>query len=329
MQNLGLYGELMDQNGREIWDASKLQAYLDCEQLGHLKYEEHLTGKTPSEAIVFGSGMHKAVEVWTQHHIQYQNPLFPRITDEDAVKSAEAAFVEVWEAELPKEQRDMLELGLNRRSIANFRRLFGGYRKKFPLEMYDEIVSVEQSFTLPLGLTPEGREIWWSGVTDRILRWQSGLYYVDIKTSTYALDAAFFDKWKLSTQMLGYMWAGQQLIDEQFSGVMVQGVQVQAPLKTKVRAADELVQGEVIAFSQDQIEGWKRNVLAKIDDVHRARQRGYWVKNLSTRCSSYGSCSMAMLCGAGDAAQAEIRKQQYYIERVWNPLQRGASATDG
>ena len=315
-------GPLLDGDGREVWDASKLQAYLDCEELGHLKYEEHLTGKTPSEAIAFGSGFHKAAEVWTQHRIAWPT------RDAEAVSYAEAAFVEVWEAELPKEQRDMLELGLNRRSVTNFKRLFAGYRKKFPLEMYDEVVSVEQPFTLLLGTTPEGREIWWSGISDRNVRWQGGLYYIDLKTSTYALDAAFFDKWKLSTQMLGYTWAGQQLVSEPFAGVMVQGIQVQAPLKTKTRAADELVQGEVIAFTQDQIEGWKRNTLAKIDSIHRARKVGYYIKNLSTRCSSYGNCSMAMLCNAGDQAQAEFRKEQYYIKRVWNPLDRAAAATE-
>ena len=308
-----IQGPLLDAEGREVWDASKLQAYLDCEELGHLRYEEHLTGKTPSEAIAFGSGFHKAAEVWTARCKDGYN-------DQTAVIAAEASFVEVWESELPKEQRDMLELGLNRRSIANFKRLFAGYRKKFPLEMYDEVVSVEQHFTLPLGTTPEGRDIWWSGLTDRIVRWQGGLYYVDLKTSTFALDAAFFDKWKLSTQMLGYTWAGQQLVHEPFAGVMVQGIQVQAPLKTKVRAADELVQGEVIAYTQDQIEGWKRNVLQKIDDIHRARDRGYYVKNLSTRCSSYGNCSMAMLCNAGDTAQAALRREQWYIQKVWNPL---------
>ena len=320
--NQPLNQPLFDAEEREVWDASKLQAYLDCEELGHLKYEEHLTGKTPSEAIAFGSGFHKAAEVWTKQHMEGHK-------DAIAIDLAERAFVEVWEAELPKEQRDMLELGLNRRSVTNFKRLFAGYRKKFPLEMYDEIISVEQPFTLLLGATPEGREIWWSGISDRNVRWQGGLYYIDIKTSTYALDAAFFDKWKLSTQMLGYTWAGQQVANEPFAGVMVQGIQVQAPLKTKVRAADELVQGEVIAYTQDQIEGWKRNVLVKIDDIWRARERNYYVKNLSTRCSSYGNCSMAMLCNAGDEAQAEYRKEQYYIRRVWNPLEREVVVTDG
>jgi PD-(D/E)XK nuclease superfamily protein len=318
---------LYDGKGREVWDASKLQAYLDCEELGHLQYEEHLTGKTPSEAIAFGSGMHKAAEVWTARQVPTM-ALNQLCSPEHAVELAEAAFIEVWENELPKEQRDMLELGLNRRSVTNFKRLFAGYRKKFPLEMYDEVVSVEQSFTLPLGTTPEGREVWWNGITDRIVRWQGGLYYVDIKTSTFALDAAFFDKWKLSTQMLGYTWAGQQLVNEPFAGVMVQGIQVQAPLKTKVKAADELVQGEVIAYTQDQIESWKLNVLVKIDDIWRARQRNYYVKNLSTRCSSYGNCSMAMLCNAGDQEQAEYRKEQYYVKRVWNPLDKGAKVIE-
>ena len=61
-----MIGPLQDTEGREIWDATKLVAYADCEYLGKLEYEEHLALKEPPVALVFGSGFHKAVEVWTQ-----------------------------------------------------------------------------------------------------------------------------------------------------------------------------------------------------------------------------------------------------------------------
>jgi len=320
MSNLfGTHGELLDEAGREVFDSTKLSAYADCEYLGKLQYEEHLAPQEPAVALVFGSAFHKAVEVWTQQRIMQ-----PPCIDTTAVANAEAAFVEIWEHELPLEVREMLEFSGDKRSVGNFKRLFAGYRKKFPLEMYEAVLACEQSFTLLLGTTPAGREVGWSGVIDRIVRWQDGIYYVDIKTSSYQLDDKFFDKFKLSGQMRGYTWAGQQLVGEEFAGALVQGVHVQAPLKTKTRAADELVQCESIPFVQSQLEEWRINTLHKIDSIHRAREIGYWERNYASRCSAFGGgCEMKRICWAPPEDQ-ENRRQLHFKERVWNPLMKDA-----
>lgn len=310
MHSFGPHGELMDEQGREVFDATKLSAYADCEELGKLQYEEHLTPKENSTALAFGIGFHKAVEIWTQH-----------AAEPNTVELAEAAFLIVWERELSQEQRETLEFSGDRRSVANFKRLFAGYRKKFPLEMYQQVLAVEQPFTLPLGTTPQGREVWWSGVVDRIVRWQDAIYYVDVKTSSWALDAAFFNKFKLSGQIRGYTWAGQQLLGTDFAGAFIQGVQVQAPLKTKVRAADELVQAEVVPLEPEAIEEWKENTLARIDRIHEARERGH-LRNFASRCSAFGGgCEMKQVCWAQPSARQAI-KEMHYKERVWNPLDK-------
>ena len=303
-----MVGPLHDTEGREIWDATKLVAYADCEYLGKLEYEEHLALKEPPVALVFGSGFHKAVEVWTAAQ---------------DVTAAELAFLAIWEKQLPLEVREMLEFSGDRRSVQNFQRLFAGYRKKFPLEMFQEIIACERPFTIALGTTPAGREVWWSGVIDRIVRWQESVYYVDLKTSSYTLDAAFFNKFKLSCQIRGYTWVGQQLYREagEFAGALIQGVQVQAPLKTKVRAADELVQGEVIPLTAAQLEQWRSNTLQLIDNIHLARERGH-VRNYGSRCSAFGGgCSMKQICWAEPDAEDTV-KMLHYMERVWNPLTR-------
>jgi len=307
---------LVDNQGREVWDSTKLSAYADCEYLGKLQYEEHLKSKEPAVALVFGGAMHKAVEVWTQQAYKVNYP------ETDAVAEAEAAFVTEWEAGLTLETREMLEFSGDRRSVANFKRLFAGYRKKFPLEMYQEVVACEVPFTLPLGVTPAGRTIWWSGLIDRVVKWMDGVYYVDLKTSSYTLDAAFFNKFKLSGQIRGYVWAAEQLHPgEQFAGAMIHGVQVQAPLKTKVRLPEELVQGEVIPLTQPQLEQWRENTLKRIDVIHEARTRGH-LRNYATRCSAFGGgCELKQVCWAEPDAEDTI-KGLHFVQRVWDPRNR-------
>lgn len=309
----GLSTVTIDGEVYEMWDSTKLKSY-SCEMRGKLEHEEHLTLLQPSEAIAFGQMMHKAAEVWTfQAGICGMN-------EAEAVEAGELAGIKEWEALLPLETREMLEFSGDRRSVANFTRLFAGFRKKFPLAMYDRIVEVEKPFALPLGKTAGGVKVAWCGKRDRVLGWQGGVYYVDIKTSTYALDESFFNKWKLSGQMIGYAWAGQQELGMEFSGILVQGIQVQAPLKTKQRVAEELCQAEVIPITTDTMERWRENTLRKIHRIHQARDEQSYIMDYGDQCNNFRGCAMARLCAAPQELQP-LLKQQHYKVRVWNPME--------
>lgn len=293
----------------EMFDNTKLKAYA-CEERGKLAHEEHLIPVEPAEALAFGGMLHKGVEEWTKGG-----------NTQDSIVAAERRAVDYWEKELPMETREMLELGGNRRSIANFKRLFAGFRKKFPLSMYDKIIEVEKSFALPLGKTARGISVAWCGKRDRVLGWQGGIYYCDIKTSTFSLDEEFFDKFRRSGQMIGYAWSGREELGVAFTGILIQAVQVQAPLKTKQRMADELCQADTIRISDSQIDEWRDSTLARIDRIHRAREEGYYTRDNGDLCQNYNrACDFAKLCNAEPEARPML-KQKLFRKRVWNPLQ--------
>lgn len=298
----------------EIWDNTKLSAYT-CDMRGKLGMEEHLVPNEPSEALAFGIGFHKAVEVWTQANIRGQH----------AIDVAGKAFLEVWEKELPQEKREMLEFSEDRRSYGNFLRLFEAYTRKFPLEMFDKIVAVEVPFTLYLGKTSAGEEVSWSGILDRSVEWQGGLYYVDIKTSSYPCDDRFFNQFRYSGQMLGYAWAGKELGIGNFAGVMIQGVEVKSPPKTsRGRTIEQLIQSDIIAILPEHVEEWKVDTLAKIDRIYKLREGGHYVHNMGHICNEFNGCAFRRICTAHPDIR-EKKKADHYKRREWNPLNREAA----
>lgn len=313
----------------EIFDWTKLSAYKDCMRKGHLGFEDtpeygdgagHLVPAEPNEALAFGIGIHKMAEVWTAQAIAIQTG---NVSNEIAMEHAKAAFLAVWERELPLELREKLELEGNRRSYASACRLFEAYTRKFPLEMYDKIVALETPFTLYLGRTPVGREISWSGILDRAVQWQGGIYYVDIKTSSYSIDDKFFSQFRYTGQMVGYCWAGQELDLGQFAGIMVQGIEVKAPPKTaKGRTVEELIGVDIIPILPEHIGEWKQMVLHKIDEIYAAREAKYWEPAMGHACNVYGvGCQFKSICYSHPDIRAKS-VQDHYRRRVWNPLDR-------
>src|SRR3990167_9792530 len=322
----------------EVWDWTKLLAYLTCDTKGKYGFEDHLVPKEPAEALAFGIGIHKMVEVWTHESLFNKVEIEAGLAPTHApLKAAQAAFLSVWEKELPLELREKLEFEGNRRSYANACRLFEAYTRKFPIEMFNKIVATEVPFTLPLGITPRGRIISWSGVLDRIVEWQGGKYYVDIKTSSYPCDSKFFNKFRFNGQTLGYAWAGQQLGYGNFNGIMIHGIEIKIPqtgIKFKKdgtpyaqqgRQAEELIQADIIPIHEAHIEEWKWNVLDKIDticqDRETAKVTGRRQLNMGDACNNFNGCQFRPICYSEPSLRQQIKEEQYKVSK-WNPLDR-------
>lgn len=124
--------------------------------------------------------------------------------------------------------------------------------------------------------------------------------------------------------MIGYAWSGRQELGVAFSGILIQGVQVQAPLKTRTKAADELIQADTIRIADYQIDRWVESTLRKIDRIHFAREHGSWSYDDGDLCQNYNrECAYAKLCN-GPREQLPLLKQTLYAKRVWNPLAEDA-----
>jgi len=99
----------------------------------------------------------------------------------------------------------------------------------------------------------------WSGKIDLIVIDPQGNYWVmDHKTSSI-LGAQFFEQFYLSQQMMGYVFACQELLGRDIKGLWLNALITRRPTKTGVGM--DFVR-EKIAYTPEHIQEWKRDVMA-------------------------------------------------------------------
>ena len=299
----------------ENWDNTKLSAWQNCEQQGH--YAHPLNGpgivaKEPSIALAFGLGFHAAAEEWCNQAI--------RLRLEDEATQYEA-FLKARNQELPPEVIEHIDMTQNKHSVANFQRLFRGYKEKFPVSLYKPL-EVERPFRIRLGEAKPGLAIYWTGVLDRIVEFQGGTYFLELKTSSHRIDETWLRQFQVSGQLRGYIWAGQQLLGKAFDGAIIHGVE-KAPIpKTgRARSVGELIGASMVEVAPELLEEWRHNTLDKIASIHAAAAAGRYTKNLGDACNAYNfsGCPYRNLCGAPIGMRQQITEERY-VKRVWNPL---------
>ena len=297
------------------WDNTKLSAWQNCEQQGH--YAHPLDGpgiivKEPSPALAFGLGFHAAAEEWCNQVV--------RMVPEDEAAQYQA-FLQARNRELSPEIVEHIDTTQDKHSIANFQRLFRGYKEKFPVSLYKPL-EVERPFRLRLGEAKPGLEIYWTGILDRIVEFQGGIYFLELKTASHRIDEAWLRQFQVSGQLRGYIWAGQELLGKAFDGAIIHGVE-KAPIpKTgRARGVEELIGASMVEVAPELIEEWRHNTLDKIAQVNDVHVMGRYKMNLGDACNAYNfsGCPYRDLCGAPIGVRAQIMAERY-VKRVWNPL---------
>jgi len=299
----------------ETWDNTKLSAWMNCEMQGFYAHGYEGTGiipKEPSVALAFGLGFHAMVEEWCLQYLK-------GVEDEAAQYTA---FEREWIRELPVERREALELKLDKHSVANAKRLFRGYKEKFPVSLYKPL-EVEKPFRFYLGQARPGLDVYWSGILDRIVEFQGETYFLELKTSSHRIDENWLRSFQVSGQLRGYIWAGQKLVGKDFAGAIIHGVEKGAIPKTTraTRTVSEMIGASIVEVSPQLIEEWRQNTLDKIASISHTVTAGRYVMNLGDACNAYNwsGCSYRDLCGA-DIGMRERLIESGYVKRIWNPL---------
>lgn len=297
----------------ELWDNTKLSSWLNCEQQGFYSHSYQGTGiipKEPSVALVWGSGFHAGVEEWCNQFLR----------GEESIPKQQAAFTDVWFSQLPVATTEALDLKSDRHSVANFLRLFSGYKERFPNSLYKPI-AVEKPFKLLLGRVDEV-DIYWTGILDRIVEFQGGTYFLELKTTSHRIDDAWLKQFRVSGQLRGYIWAGQQLLGQKFDGAIVHGVEKAAIPKTgRARKVEELIGASMVEIEPELVEEWKENTLKKIASIHSALAAGHYTRNLGDACNAYNfsGCPFRDICGVPAGMRQQV-VEEGYVRRIWDPL---------
>lgn len=204
----------MNPDGKFVLDNSALSAYYGCTTAGWLRYIQGLTADTASAPLRAGSACHKAREV------------FYRCGND--IELALSFFDESY-----KDWASTTVAGDDRLSYTNVYAIVQEYlrslepldngRFKGSLLAYpDPLNQIEIADLLPLD---EAENIWFAFRLDGFATYNHGFAIEEFKT-TKKIDVTWKSKWKLSSQITGYLWAARQLFAGPVLGAFVQGLEL-------------------------------------------------------------------------------------------------------
>lgn len=170
--------------------------------------------------------------------------------------------------------------------------------------------SIECSFALPIPDVKHpqtGEPILYAGRFDMLGQMGDQLFVVDEKT-TAALGFAWSRQWELRGQIIGYMWAANQM-GWKVDGALIRGISI---LKRSYGNA------QAIIYRQPWLEEeWLAQLQRDVFRMMDCFEEGYWDKSFGSACSSYGGCPYMTLCTSADP---ERWIEGNYVSHIWNPL---------
>jgi hypothetical protein len=209
----------MNPGGKFIVDNSALASFYGCTTAGWLRYLMGLTQATTSAPLRAGSACHKAREEYyrsgdrayaLQHFdFSYQEWASKHVTGDDRLGWANVrAIVEEY-------LKSLEPLGEGK---------YKGHLLAYP----QPSEQIEIADLLPLD---ESENIWFAFRLDGIGEYHGGLAIEEFKT-TGMINAMWKAKWKMSSQITGYLWAARQLVEKPVVGCFVQGLELsQLPIR--------------------------------------------------------------------------------------------------
>lgn len=246
-----------------------------------------------------------------------------------------AIMVDAWAANLPiKDENDY-------RTLAYAEQLYATYLETYPSESFD-VVQCEVPFALPLCelpvIWPENRglpsEI---GVYDKItpvpvlltgridllvrMHFNDRLRIMDHKTSSVG-GSTYFSGWTNSSQLHGYVWAAEQLVDEAVEAYDVNALFLRKPTKTgkaiELQRQTYLV-GDNPETHREALAAWHTNTLNAIASIGDCLAREYFPRHTCNCKRVYGICEYHETCRFSPGRDALLNTNMYQPV-TWSPL---------
>jgi hypothetical protein len=269
-------------------NSSSVDLIQSCRRKAYYALERGLRGGDESEAQLFGTAIHKAMEAFYGAPIEGGVRRLTLEQFQDAFAQAASQLEHLPDAD--------------KRSIANGKKILEKYWSIYQNDPWQVVHDrqgpvVERKFELDL--TPS---IVLHGQIDCLLQnVETGEIVVcDHKTSS-SLGSDFLNRIKPNLQFSIYAWAARQL-GFPVSRVMVNGIQV---AKTKV----DLLRVFTDRKDSDFEEMWE-TIMESVELYRGSQKRGIWPIN-SSSCSSWGGCQYRDICSL-DAPFRETAIEQIY-----------------
>lgn len=158
-------------------------------------------------------------------------------------------------------------------------------------------------------------EIYWTGRMDGIVDQNGVLFALDHKTSSI-MGVSFWDQFLLSSQMIGYTWAGRE-IGYDLQGVIIDALGIRKPSKSGV--GFEFARRQYY-YSEEEIAEWKRDMFTSVVQFFEYLREDYYPKFTQWCHGKYSTCPYFDVCCAPPALRQGLLYGDGFREVTWSPL---------
>lgn len=287
------------------WDSTSMRTLQECPWKYYLSQIHGYTSREFRAPLTYGILMHRGAE--TYHKAKAEGQEY-----EEAVRTTVQFAL-----------RDGTELNQsddNTRTRFTLVRALVWYLTQFkddPAETYilaNGKPAVELSFRVALELdSPDGIPYLWCGHIDRLVHYMKSISVSDLKTSAYALSDKWFQRFKTSGQISGYMFASKIILpDEPAKQAIIDGVELKVNFNRYKRG--------LAHRTDDQLHEWAENTLDWIRAAERYAEADKWPMNLES-CDKYGGCPFQKDVCSRDPSTRKTWLEGLFNKVHWNPLE--------
>lgn len=300
---------------------SSLSIMQECWRKVELSLVRKLRSNLESPATVFGSAIHKGLEVFYRGN-RTQRILPPRFNEtmemigcghwepdweENLLFRSARAFVEkaVRLKQLPDDNKHSIHTGV--------------WMLRYYFEKYltDEYVVacdadgpiVERKFTMRLW-EDKNHIIDTFGTIDAVMKNEvNGLILpADHKTTSQLYD--FYDKAKPNFQYTLYLWATRKVLGLDTDSFLINALQKKTKPKTSLGSPPDFAR-QVTTRTQEDFDELQLAILGFIGGFEHFKTINMWPMSAPGPCSSYGGCQFREVCGAPKQLRENIISAKY------------------
>lgn len=300
-------------------NSSSLGTLQECMRKAKYSLNEGWKAEMESPATLFGSAIHKALEVFYNGDPR-QRKLPPLETMEllsyghqapdpdDLLMRATRAFVEKAQplVALPAE---------NKRSIQNGVYILWHYFKAYLDDPYVAYIDkqgpfTERQFTFRL-FEDANLVIDYFGTIDLVVQHTQTkeLLVCDHKTSS-VVGVDFYNRLSPNHQYTGYLMGAQRAFGIQTNSFLVNCVQVKEKPKTS-RGTPPSFPRQVTTRDADSFEEFEESVIYAVRAYLCAIETGFWPLGHVNACATYGGCQYLSICGAPPSLRGTVLKSKF------------------
>lgn len=263
-------------------------------------------------ALGFGISMHAG-------RATYKSQILEGRSHEEAALIALASFGAAWKKEMPPESQSET-MQDDRRSLRNGQRLLAGYLEKFKAPLLQPLY-VEVPFAVSIGKVGRS-EVVYTGIIDDVSKWANFNLVGEFKTTSFFPNANYFEQFKVSNALFGYVAAARELMSEEIHGAVAHAMWVNNEPKVQRstnKPFGDYFQALTVIPAQSQLEEARANVLETVRDIKTCYERKYFPYNFGDACKQYRGCAYREICKVPKASRQAVMEQQY-VKEVWDPL---------